>query len=440
LWSSVPGGRVPARSVGGASSLRRTAPTIFVKGSSPLWGRSGGSTYPAMAFTRPPDRTVERALLMAATRAFAKGEVSPELTALISRSLDWDWILKQAEAERVAALLYSVARPLAVPPPVLGRLRAMWVKGRRQYLLGVQQLARVLAAFEGEGVSVIPLRGPTLADLLYRDPALRPFTDLDLLIPEGDLSRTLPLLAALGYRHMEAGLPLSHELAWRHAASFTAEDPDALPIDLHWGVVDYPGVVPVAPIDHQELWDRAVRVEGPGGVRWELCPEDLLISLALHWAVHHALSGVIWQLDLALLILRYGDGLDWDAVVQRAGRWRIRGPVFFALQEVRERLEAGVPVGVLGRLRPGGLRITLFDWLRHRGEERLEQLDYLVPFLVMDRGSDMLRTLSSAALPPASWLRLRYGKASVLGGYLAHCARVGRVCVRTARASLGGTR
>ena len=171
-----------------------------------------------------------------------------------------------------------------------------------------------------------------------------------------------------------------------------------------------------------------------------LCPEDLLLYLALHWAVHHALSGLVWQLDLALLILRDGSALDWDAVVERARRWRIRGPVFFALQEVRERLEVAVPVGVLGRLRPGGLRITLFDWLRHRGEERLEQLDYLVPFLVMDRGSDVLRALLRAGLPPAAWLRDRYGKDALLEAYLAHYARIGKVCTRTARAGLGGTR
>jgi hypothetical protein len=367
--------------------------------------------------------------------AFVQGEVSAELAALTARSLDWDWILKQAKAERIAALLYSVTRPLSVPSSALERLRATWVNGRRQYLLGVQQLSRVLASFQGEGVPVIPLRGPMLAELLYRDPGLRPFTDLDLLVREGDRPRALSLLSGLGYRHMEAGLPLSLELNWRHAASFTAEDPDTLPIDLHWGVVDYPGVAPTAPIDHQELWDRAVQTQGPGGVRWGLCPEDLLIYLALHWAVHHALSGLIWQLDLALLISRHYGTLDWDAVVERAGRWQIRGPVFFALRELREGFEMAVPAWVLTQLKPAGVRPALLDWLRQKGEDRLERLDYLVPFLVMDSGSDMLRALASTAVPPASWLRCRYSTESVVGAYLAHYARLGQVFARTAQAT-----
>ena len=436
------------------------------------------------------DRSAEQSLLMEAGRAFLSGETTPDLAALAAGPLDWGRIIRRAETERLGALLYAVLSPLALPAPisthysripetpspppspiegeghnssfplptagegqgegavstqeaasriiqVRDRLRAAWLGARRQYLLGIQQLTRVLSAFEREGVPVIPLRGPALAELLYRDPALRSFTDLDLLVHEGNLPRALSLLSGLGYRHMEAGLPLSLELTWRHAASFVPEAPEKIPIDLHWGMVDYPGLAPAAAITQQDLWDRAVRVEGPYGVRWEFCPEDLLISLALHWAVHHALSGLIWQLDLALLILRYGDTLDWDAVIERAERWRIRGPVFFALREVRDRLEAAVPAWVLDRLRPVGLRPTLFDWLHQRGEEYRERLDYLVPFLVMDRGSDMLRALASAVVPPASWLRCRYGKASVLGAYMAHCARIGRVCARTTWASLG---
>jgi hypothetical protein len=156
--------------------------------------------------------------------------------------------------------------------------------------------------------------------------------------------------------------------------------------------------------------------------------------------VHHALSGLIWQLDLALLISRHYGALKWDTVVERAGRWRIRTPVFFALRALREDFEAAVPSWVLTQLRPTGVRPALLDWLRQKGGDHLERLDYLVPFLVMDSGSDVLRALTRAAVPPASWLRLRYGKDSVAGGYLAHYARLGQVCTRTVRAGLGRAR
>jgi hypothetical protein len=239
---------------------------------------------------------------------------------------------------------------------------------------------------------------------------------------------------------LEGGHSLSHELTWRHAASFVCERPDELPIDLHWGLVDYPGITPTTAVHHQELWDRAMRAERSGGIHLGLCPEDLLISLALHWAIHHALAGLVWQLDLALLIRREGDAWNWEVVAERARRWQIRGALFYALREVRERFEVAIPPWFLARLRPAGPRRILLDRLRHRGEERMERLDYLIPLLVMDKGSDILRALSGAVLPPANWLRCRYGKPSAASAYLAHWVRIGRACARTVRASLGGAR
>jgi len=383
------------------------------------------------------DRSVEQSLLTAAARAFLEGGATPELAALAARPVDWEWIVRRADDQRLGALLHSVVSCLSIPAGVRDRLRVAWVSGRRQYLLGAQQLTKVLSDFEREGVPVIPLRGPALAELLYRDPSLRPFTDLDLLVREADLPRALPLLARLGYRHLEGGHSLSHELTWRHAASFVSGRPDELPIDLHWGLVDYPGIAPMTAVHHQELWDRAVRTETSRGAYLGLCPEDLLIYLALHWAIHHALAGLGWQLDLALLIRRQGDAWNWEVAAERARRWQIRGAIFHALREVRERFEVAIPPWFLARLRPAGPRRILLDRLRHRGEERLERLDYLIPFLVMDKGSDILRALSGAVLPPASWLRCRYGKPSAFSAYLAHWARIGRACARTVGAGLG---
>lgn len=383
------------------------------------------------------DRSVEQSLLTAAARAFLEGGATPELAALAARPVDWDWIVGRAEAERLGAVLHAAVSPLSIPAGVRDRLRVAWASGRHQYLLGAQQITKVLSEFERDGVPVIPLRGPALAELLYRDPSLRPFTDLDLLVREADLPRALLLLARLGYRHLEGGRSLAHELTWRHAASFVSGRPDELPIDLHWGLVDYPGIAPTTAVHHQELWDRAVRVETSGGTCLGLCPEDLLIYLALHWAIHHALAGLGWQLDLALLIRRQGDAWNWEVVAERARRWQIRGALFYALREVRERFEVAIPAWFLARLRPAGPRRILLDRLRYRGEERLERLDYLIPFLVMDKGSDILRALSGAVLPPASWLRCRYGKPSAFSAYLAHWARIGRACARTVGAGLG---
>ena len=385
-----------------------------------------------------PDRTRDEAFLASAARAFLNEKPAEgTLLTLAAGPLDWDWILRRADAERVAPLLYAVVRSLPVPGIVLERLRAAWVSGRRQHLVGAEQLSEVLSAFEREGLAVLALKGPVLGETLYRDPGLRSFTDLDLLIHAADVPRAVSLLATLDYRDQDPEHSLAYKLAWRHSASFAGAGSrgDRLPVDLHWGLLESPGIAPAPPIDLEEIWERAVKVEGWDRSARGLCPEDLLIYLAAHWAVHHAFSGFLWGLDLALLLRRCGDALDWEGVAERGKRWGVRGALYHALQEIQAGFAAGPPPGFLAGLRPRGLRPRLLEWLRHRTGDRLERLDYLIPVLLMDRGSDVFRALSSAALPGAGWARFRYGKRSLLGAYLAHYRRVGRVCLRTIRAA-----
>lgn len=376
--------------------------------------------------------------MLAALRAFLDGEASPGLRALSASALDWEWLGRRADEERLGPLLYTIFRRLSPSAPNLDRLQGAWVAFRRQYLLGVEQLSGVLSVFEREGVPVLTLKGPALGEMLYRDPGLRPFTDLDLLVRPADVPRAVSLLSALGYRHEDPAHSLAYDLAWRHSARFAGakDEPDLLPVDLHWELLDYPGITRGPSMDLEEVWGRAVKVGAGDEPARTLCPEDLLIYLALHWAVHHAFSGLIWGLDLALLLRRHGDELDWAAVAQRTSRWGVRSALYFALRKVEEQFAVGPPPGVLDRLRPSGLRPAVLDLLRGREGEHLQRLDYLVPILLMDRGLDLLRAIGSAVLPSAGWARFRYGKRSLLGAYLAHYRRIGIVCLRTLRATL----
>jgi len=65
-----------------------------------------------------------------------------------------------------------------------------------------------------------------------------------------------------------------------------------------------------------------------------LCPEDLLLYLSVHLAVHHALAGLLWYYDL-FLIERWRGTLDWEALIAWASRWRVRAALYFALWELQ---------------------------------------------------------------------------------------------------------
>jgi hypothetical protein len=310
---------------------------------------------------------------------------------------------------------------------------------RRRYLLGALRLAEVLALFGTGGVPAIPLKGPALAERLYPDPAARPFTDLDLLIRPRDLPRATEILRGAGYRHLEAGHSLAHELCFRHATTFARwGSVQGLPVDLHWSFVDAPGPWAAEEIDLDEIWGRALPGEWWGQPAWSLETEDLLIYLATHWAVHHACSGVVWSEDLALLLGGAGEPFDWEAVVERARRWRVRQALAVALDACEARFGPLVPPAPRAALGPTGFRGALARRLVRRGGVSLERLDYLLPLLLLDRRRDFLGALATGLVPPPAWVRSRYGKASTLGGYLAHYGRIARVSLRTALASRPG--
>ena len=294
-----------------------------------------------------------------------------------------------------------------------------------------RELGRLLKRFEGERIPVIPLKGPALAEALYPHPALRPCSDLDLLIRRETLDRVDNLLLGLGYRRLADAHSFQFDLAFDRATLYEA--PSGIHVDLHWGLVSDPRYS----WDEREgltVWDRAVRVRVAGENALGLCPEDLLLYLAVHLAVHHALAGLLWYYDLFLILERWAGTLDWEVLAARASRWRVRGALYFALLELERLFGSRVPAGVTARIEPRGPRAAVMKWLlRHRVPQQRRRLEHVISLLLVDRWRDLPGTLRDALLPAPAWLEARYaghGSSSRLGYYLAHYRRLGQIVRR----------
>lgn len=342
--------------------------------------------------------------------------------------LDWELVLAMADAEGLAPALgvaLKVRGALGAPPLVQERWRRRLVESvGRQLALG-RELARLLGAFEGPRLPVIPLKGPVLAETLYADPALRPFSDLDLLIRRENLPAADGLLRELGYRRLADAHSWEFDLVYDRATLY--ESPDGIQVDLHWALLSDPryGWRESAGL---EVWERAVKIPVAGRAALGLCPEDLLLYLASHLAVHHGLAGLLWYWDLALLLDRWGDRLDWPTVLDRAARWRVRRALGFALLGCATFFGRRVPEPLRARLRSRGPRAALLRrLLRHREADRLARLEHVTALLLVDRGRDVVGALGRVAFPSPAWVRARYGPGSTLRAYVAHLRRMAGV-------------
>src|SRR5262249_20849398 len=108
----------------------------------------------------------------------------------------------------------------------LHRGSMLWCLRAEQKLLGLAD------AFVLEGIEFAVLKGPSLAHRFYREPSLRPFGDLDVLVRSGDYERACDLLARLGHRRCRPEPRPGWEARFGKASVHVHPD-DGIEVDLH---------------------------------------------------------------------------------------------------------------------------------------------------------------------------------------------------------------
>ena len=196
-----------------------------------------------------------------------------------------------------------------------------------------QQIQAVFGLLGGAGVDAVLGKGWAIARQ-YPDPALRPYGDLDLYVPEAHYARTQEVLAAVTL--------------------------DGCPVDLHRSFVE------IGRRDEEVL--AATRVVVLEGIPVRIFgPEDHLRLLALH-LLRHGGWRPLWLCDIAIAIESGEDRLDWDRLLRGDDTRRdwIAATVVLARDLLGADLH-GPPAEVTGRSLPRWLAPTV---LRQWGDLR----------------------------------------------------------------------
>ena len=265
---------------------------------------------------------------------------------------EWDIAILESVRQGVAPLLFRrvqvASRSAAVPIEATRRLRQLAVMSAAKSLRLYRELTEVLGVLRGVGIDVIVLKGAYLAQAIYKDLALRPMADVDLLVRKADLERTEAILAAMGYAPFHGPHRDEDFLNCQHLHPLArAGGP---PIEIHWTIES-----PTEPfaIDIEGLWERARPARVADVDVLVLSPEDLLLHLCLHTTFHHRLTlGLRGCWDLFEMIRQCQGPIDWKQLQSRAREWRIEKYVYLTLQLAKDLLGAAVPAEVLTDLRP----------------------------------------------------------------------------------------
>lgn len=357
--------------------------------------------------------------------------------ASADRPVDWSQLLAAAPpAGLEPALGYALARGVMreAPPAIATRLAHSLAEATARHLVLGRALAGIVDAFGAARIPLLPLKGPVLAEQLYPHPAVRPSSDLDVLVPPSRRHDADAALRTLGYRPTTVD-----EHDWRfdlaHDGALAYDGPCTVRADLHWRLLTDPRFAWNEPAS-RAVWSRARPTPFGGVETLALAPDDLLLYLAGHLAVHHGFGGLRWHWDIARVLDGAAGPFDWGTVVDRAAEWELRRALYVALSEVGGTFDIPLPPDVMSRLRPAGMRArTLAAILRRAGEERRQALAHVIAPLVVDRPRALLTALHTALFPRDTWLAARYpSHTSRPGRYLAHARRVGVVALGLAAA------
>lgn len=243
------------------------------------------------------------------------------------------------------------------------QLQELLRQAQQQYLRLKHATAQVLSAMSRSGIEGVCMRGVAVAEPLYAgQAALRPISDIDLLLDERRMMDAKQALWDIGFRPDE-----------KYRNIYARGD---IMIDLHHeplGIERINAWQYLTPLRAGDFFRFSEEGELAGEKALVVHPRVLLPYLCFH-ALKHSFERLIWLYDIALLASRVDAAGQWDEVLAGIHEYRLDRPCFYALSYVNAHLGASVPDELLENIRPemGFVERRLFA--RHMNHEVIPYL------------------------------------------------------------------
>jgi hypothetical protein len=176
------------------------------------------------------------------------------------------------------------------------------------------QRKELTEALADKAVPAVVLKGEDFADRLYSRPELRPFSDLDLLVPRRCLEEAAGVLRRLGYQSGENSMKYADgygEQTWRRPGQPGSK------VEVHWNLVNSPTLRRGVSVEFEDLLLEDAAPAAGGQPR--LAPCSLLLVAAVHAAASHSFDRLQWLYDVAHLLGGAAGGID-EAWLAEAAR------------------------------------------------------------------------------------------------------------------------
>lgn len=341
----------------------------------------------------------EENLLLLLSQPAPSDMVMQKVRALItnsSRPINYESLLELANLNQVTPLLYkNLASVQPMPQEILQRLKTQYILTLQRNAAHLAETLHIVDILCRAGVRSIPLKGSFAAETMLGDMGLYPTSDIDLLVPWSDLSKSRDSLIADGY-DLSRFISEQDQLAgsyhlYLHKAATTLE--------LHWNLVRRYFYAPPS-----YWWEDAEVMNFRGVTLPSLSKEKYLLYLIFRlfckafMPLHHFV--------LMPALLR--DDFNWEKFMASASQLKMQRLVLFTLKLMHDSFGIDVPE-LATRKKVIGYeflkRVVIKGLLRQDVKPHLRMAILLT---LLDSPADILSVLLRRIFPTVSEIRLRY--------------------------------
>jgi hypothetical protein len=325
-------------------------------------------------------------------------------------AVPWDGVLRLAGPSSVCGLVHVLTERLrpSMPEEVRATLEQAFYLTAAANTRCLHQLAQVGALLAATGSPLLLLKGAALAEALYPDAALRRIGDIDLAVPIGWVDPCREALLARGYTPSRIEERPGSLRSHTNQEQFRPPESDDVNVELHWHILDVPYYMQLVPMAW--FWERSEPLYLSGQSYQVLGAEANVLYLSSHLALHHAFRGLHSLLDLALLVVRKHDELDWGVVIDAARDFDLVSALAGTLDRLAHAwpsLPLDEPQQRLRETRPSRMDAHLYRLLTT--ESRTPTLRFYAALLSTPGVGAKVRYVASNLLPQPAYMRERYG-------------------------------
>ena len=332
------------------------------------------------------------------------------------RDIDWNIFLEMARGEGVSPLVFSrlpeIAKHYDIPEYVAEELKKDYYLSATRNVLLFEELKKVLGLFNQSKLQIIVMKGTALAETVYGNLALRPMSDVDLLVKKENLHQIDELLKTLGYSPADRSVDdVDFSSTYLTTLDYRNPAKNAPSFHVHWHFVNstIPNESYINHIKMDDIWQDAVKTNIADIETWVMSPHHLIIHLSEHaLRVTHSLNKLSYFCDIDRAINYYGKSLDWDLLIRDTLKFNLNKMVYTTLYFSRYFIKANVPEDVLLKLKPERLSIPEKIFMRKTAEnKRTPGMSYLI-HLSMNKGlAKKLKFVGRTLFPPKDILAQR---------------------------------